>query len=87
MDIVYWLLGEGCGLEIGLVGCDGGPGRVLVLIWGFGDPSLAFRAPLAGGGGLELAGWAGEDAERALGAPRGAARLGGANRGMRLGPD
>jgi hypothetical protein len=37
-----------------------------------GDPSLAFRVPLAVGGGLELAGWDGEDAEQALGAPRGA---------------
>ena len=39
---------------------------------GFGDPSLAFRVLLAVGGGLELAGWDGEDAEQALGVPRGA---------------
>ena len=45
--------------------------------WGeSGDPSLAFRVPLAVGGGAGRAGWDGEEAERALGAPR-AGGLGG----------
>ena len=53
-------------------GGDGfaGLGLRLCLV-GLGDPSLAFRVLLAVGWGAGRAGWDGEDAEQALGAPRG----------------